>query len=86
MKGEREMAKYQRRPNTFIPFEANQYLGDGLTLGMRSREDGSVYVKTIQGRDVDVSPGEWIIQEPDGDHYYPCSDSIFRERYELSPE
>jgi hypothetical protein len=51
---------------------------------MKSREDGSVYVKTIQGRDVDVSPGEWIIQEPDGEHFYPCADSVFRERYEPS--
>ena len=80
------MARWQRRPNTFISFEANQYLGDGPVLGMRSREDGSVYVQTIQGRDVDVSPGEWIIQEPDGEHFYPCSDSVFRERYERSSE
>jgi hypothetical protein len=79
------VAQFQRRPNTFIPFEANQYVNHaGLVLGMKSREDGSVYVKTIQGRDVDVSPGEWIIQEPDGEHFYPCADSVFRERYEPS--
>ena len=81
------MTKFQRRPDTFIPFEANRYMSDeDLPLGLLVREDGTCYVKTIQGRDVDVSPGEWVIQEPDGEHYYPCADSIFRERYELSPE
>jgi len=80
------MARWQRKPNSFIPFEANQFLGDELVIGMRRREDGSAYVQTIQGRGVDVSPGEWIIQEPDGEHYYPCSDDIFRQRYERSPE
>ena len=80
------MAQYQRRPNTFIPFEANQLVdGEALPQGAKQREDGSVYVTTIQGRDVDVSPGEWVIQEPDGEHYYPCSDEIFQERYEPSP-
>jgi hypothetical protein len=79
------MASFVRKPEAFrVPFEANQYTGDRLALGMRSREDGSVYVVTIQGREVDVSPGEWIIQEPDGEHYYPCADDIFKDRYELA--
>jgi hypothetical protein len=77
------VAKYQRKPNAFVPFEANRALaGAMMVLGVKPREDGTYYVTTIQGRDVDVSPGEWIIQEPDGEHYYPCSDEIFRERYE----
>lgn len=80
------MATFQRRPGTVIPFEANRYEREGeLVQGMMSREDGTVYVRTLQGRDVDVSPGEWIVQETDGVHYYPCADSVFQERYEPAP-
>lgn len=79
------MATYKRRPDSLAPFEANRYETEGvLVQGMQGRPDGSVYVQTLQGRDVDVNPGEWIIQEPDGEHYYPCADSVFQERYELA--
>ena len=77
------MATYQRKPDSFVPFTANQYHGDGPCQGVKFRDDGSAYVQTIQGRDVDVSPGEWVIQEPDGEHYYPCADDIFQQRYEI---
>jgi hypothetical protein len=40
-------------------------------------------VQTIQGEWVRVSPGDWIIREPDGEHFYPCKDEVFRARYEL---
>jgi hypothetical protein len=40
------------------------------------------YVKTIQQRHVYVEPGEWIVQESDGVHYYPIADDVFRGKYE----
>lgn len=33
-------------------------------------------------RPVIVDPGDWIIAEPDGEHYYPCKPEIFRQNYE----
>ena len=40
------------------------------------------HVTTIQGQRVQVEPGEWIVQEPDGIHYYPVADDVFRRKYE----
>lgn len=40
------------------------------------------YVTTIQGQEVSVSPGEWIIAEGDGEHFYPCEPGIFEATYE----
>lgn len=39
------------------------------------------FVTTIQGQRVYVNPGEWIIREPDGIHYYPCANEVFTNRY-----
>lgn len=44
---------------------------------------GYGYVTTIHGQATTVSPGDWIIQEPDGIHYYPCKPEIFEATYEL---
>ena len=44
----------------------------------RSRQ----HVTTIQGQCVQVEPGEWIVQEADGVHYYPVADDVFRRKYE----
>lgn len=40
------------------------------------------FVTTIQGQDVFVSPGEWIVVEADGEHHYPIADATFRELYD----
>lgn len=40
------------------------------------------YVTTIQKQRVYVEPGEWIVQEPDGVHYYPIADDVFLRKYE----
>lgn len=79
------MAHFQRRPDTLIPFEANQYDGVNTCLGVKhDPETDEAYVETIQGRKVKIDIGEWAIQEPDEIHYYPCSDEIFRQRYEAA--
>lgn len=74
------MSKWIRKSDNV--FEAEQHSENNLTKGVHYRPDGSTYVTTIQGREVDISPGEWAIQELDGEHYYPCSDEIFRALYD----
>lgn len=44
------------------------------------------HVTTIQGQRVPVEPGEWIVQEADGVHYYPIADDVFRLKYELEAD
>ena len=33
--------------------------------------ENGCFVTTVQGQDVEVKPGEWIVQEDDGVHHYP---------------
>ncbi len=78
------MAKFRKN---HIVIEANQYTKQGcLPLGLLSREDGSVYVVTIHSQETDVVLGDWIIQEPDGKHYYPCKPDIFEKTYDRVKE
>lgn len=68
-----------------VEVEANQFFhGATAPIGVRTRENGSCYVVTLQGEEVNVSPGDWIILENppgDGTRAYPCSDEVFRKRY-----
>jgi hypothetical protein len=61
--------------------------GVSVTASSRHQERREVWntrqhVTTIQGQHVQVEPGEWIVQEPDGIHYYPIADDVFRRKYE----
>jgi hypothetical protein len=40
------------------------------------------HVTTMQGRQVDVSVGEWIVAEADGVHFYPIANAEFERIYE----
>lgn len=40
-------------------------------------------VKTIHGQTTVVVPGDYIIMEPDGIHYYPCKQEIFEKTHDL---
>ena len=40
------------------------------------------YVTTIHGQCTKVVLNDWIIAEPDGEHYYPCKPDIFEATYE----
>lgn len=46
--------------------------------GVRVDNGGNLYVETIQGQQVDVKVGEWIVDEGDGIHFYPIADETFR--------
>jgi hypothetical protein len=40
------------------------------------------HVITIHGQRTSIASGDWIIQEPDGIHYYPCKPIIFEANHE----
>jgi hypothetical protein len=40
------------------------------------------YVVTIHEQRCYIQPGDWLIPEPDGIHYYPCKPDIFENTYE----
>jgi hypothetical protein len=39
-------------------------------------------VTTIHNQDTKVVEGDWIITEPDGEHFYPCKPDIFKQTYD----
>lgn len=39
-------------------------------------------VVTIHGQKTKVTIGDWILAEPDGEHFYPCKPNIFEHTYE----
>jgi hypothetical protein len=72
--------KYRKKP---IVVEANQFLlAATAPIGTRTREDGSVYVKTINGDELTLARGDWVIMEHDGVHAYPCKPDVFISTYE----
>lgn len=85
------MAKYRKRP---VVIEAEQYQPGHVTLGvcvpgvcLKGLPEGEVYfphVHTIHqgGHVVPIEPGDWVIPEPDGIHYYPVKPDIFEATYE----
>lgn len=66
--------------------EANRFEHPATSpIGVRTREDGTAYVVTIQGQEVDVNSGEYVILEDppgDGTRAYPCAADVFERRYE----
>jgi hypothetical protein len=77
-------AKFRRKP---VVVEAALF--DGLPSNdppgvCRREEDMSPYVVTIHDQRCYVSPGDWIIREPDGVHYYPCKPDVFEALYEAA--
>lgn len=49
------------------------------TAAFTGREYG---VTTIHGQWTKVVDGDWILPEPDGEHFYPCKPEIFAATYE----
>lgn len=71
-------------------FEKSKYPGIYFIPGMEVRIlqdalggvlDVSFYLPTKDG-EVRVNHGDWIIELDDGERY-PCSDEVFRKKYEL---
>lgn len=70
--------RFQRRPTVI---EATQWhLGDQLP-GVTLAKTGDGFVRTINGSVVLLHDGDWVVQEPDGIHYYPIAEQVFKELY-----
>lgn len=83
------MAAYRKKP---VVIEAEQFFYDGPRVhGVfypSVSEDGRTYIGdafviTVHDQRVYLENGDWVIAEPDGEHYYPCKPDIFVDRYEL---
>lgn len=76
------MSTFRSKPTTI---QAEQYTGDweNRPKGVYANFQHGPYVQTIQGVQVAVKPGEWIVTEPDGIHHYPVQDEVFQSRWEL---
>ena len=40
------------------------------------------YVVTIHGQKAWLSPGDWVITEPNGINHYPCKPDVFAQNYD----
>ena len=73
-----------------VEIDAVQYIEYGkLVKGMCNSQscytsgNNEPHVHTIhKGQTVKLEPGDWIIPEPDGKHFYPCKPDIFEATYE----
>ncbi len=81
------MAKYRKKP---IVIEAEQYKEYGkLVKGMCNSTscytagNTTPHVHTIHDNQIVIlTTGDWVIPEPDGEHFYPCKPDIFAKIYE----
>ena len=79
--------KYRKKP---VVIEAVQYTEYGkLVKGMCNSQscyltgNNKPHVHTIHNNQiVNLEIGDYIIPEPDGEHYYPCKPNIFEATYE----
>lgn len=74
------MARWQKKP---VIVEAYQWNGPSeYQPGVKyDSVTGSHYVVTIHDQETYIEPGDFIIQEPDGEHYYPCKPDVFVTNY-----
>ncbi len=72
------MTKYRSNPRIV---EAVQWFPGVKHPGL-TRGPLGIGVVTIHGQLAYISPGDYIIAEPDGAHYYPCKEEIFLASYE----
>ena len=85
------MNKYRKKP---VVIEAVQYAEYGkLVKGMCNStscfpaENNKPHVHTIHNNQIVLLEiGDWIIPEPDGEHFYPCKPDIFERTYEAISE
>ncbi|KKL57257.1 hypothetical protein LCGC14_2237220 [marine sediment metagenome] len=87
--------KFRKKP---VVVEAGQFLPDvrPWPKGVQRREifdDHGEVINVIfsivtihSGQSVDLEPGDWVLLEPDGRHYYPCKPEIFEKTYERVEE
>jgi hypothetical protein len=83
------MSKWITKPKVKY---AQQYVNAGeLPPGVQTEFDFGLgiyrtFVVTIHGQKTYVVPGDFIVQEPDGIHYYPCKPDIWLAGHEQMGE
>ena len=82
------MAKFRKKP---VVIDAEQYTGEAgapLPRGVSPafHSEGRPFVTTIHLQTVFIEPGDWIIPEPDGIHFYPCKPEVFDATYDRIKE
>lgn len=80
------MPQYRSKP---VVIDAVQFFYDGPSVRgvyypakQNGTYNGDAFVVTMHDQRVYLQNGDWIIAEPDGDHYYPCKDNVFRSKYD----
>lgn len=77
--------RFRKKP---IVIEAEQWTGEVQVKGMCNSlsclvKTSSQHVHTIHNNQIVILElGDWIIPEPDGEHFYPCKPDIFEATYE----
>ena len=85
------MPKFRKKP---VVIEAEQYVKYGkLVKGMCNSKscfisgNSKMHVHTIHNNQiVNLEIGDWVVPEPDGEHFYPIKPDIFKDTYELVEE
>lgn len=79
------MAKYRKLP---VEIEAEQFFYDKPCIPgvfYPTKQDGvyvgDAFVVTMHEQRVYLQNGDWVVPEPDGEHYYPIKDTVFRASY-----
>ena len=76
--------KFRKKPVVIDAhlFEENSYSGwpDGVLKDSASKTGFSI--DTLEGRALEVAPGDWIITGVKGEKY-PCKPDVFEATYEL---
>ncbi len=76
--------KFRKKP---VEIEAWQYKGEIVKGVCACVESSNLHLHTMhKGQTVDLEDGDWIIPEPDGEHFYPCKPNEFEARYDKITE
>lgn len=70
------MAKFQKKPAFFEAFQFGGFHATPWPDGVDWESGEACYVVTAHGQRVYLSPGDWVVAEPNGNGYYPIKDSI----------
>jgi hypothetical protein len=68
------------RPMAGVQYDREYTAGD--PDGERLVREGA-YVVTAHGQRVYLSPGDWVLPEPDGRGFYPVKPDIFAKTWDL---
>lgn len=79
------MPIFRRKPTTISAVQFTGVPAEDPPGVFRRPEDSAPYVVTIHDQPCFLSAGDWIVPEPDGVHYYPIKDEVFRKSYEEVP-